>query len=70
MSDTTDRRTYRVTAIGSTDAQDKAKAVCRAEGYRIRTTCRVDEVEDRGDTPYAVWRTEPHVFDVTIAVRP
>jgi hypothetical protein len=69
MTETTDRLVYRVTAIGSTDAQDKAKAACRAEGHRIRTTCSVRAVEDRGDIPYDQWRREPHVFDVTIAVK-
>lgn len=55
----------RVTAAGSTDAADQAKAEARRQGYRIQTVAAIRPVTDVAPGPHkrAGWV-------VTLAVRP
>ena len=53
---------YRVMAMGSTDAADKAKHLARASGYRICTVSRIDALGDPDPRTLAPWR-------VVLAVR-
>ena len=55
-----------VTAIGSTDASDRAKAVARERGYRVRTVARIELVEGQA---YRDARTERLTWLVELAVR-
>jgi hypothetical protein len=59
--------TFRVSAIGSTDAADQAKAEARAGGMKIRTLGWIKLVE--GQTYDNVFR-ERLSWDVLLVVRP
>lgn len=57
---------FAVTAVGSTDAVEKAKVLARERGYRVRTVARVDLVEGQA---YTDPRTERLTWLVELAVR-
>lgn len=40
-----EHRAFEVVAVGSTDAQEQARTLARAEGLRVRTVARVDQLE-------------------------
>jgi len=40
---------YRVTAKGSTDAADQAKALARRDGYRVQTVASIRPALRKGD---------------------
>lgn len=61
-----EQRTFRVTAIGSTDAAEQGKRAARLAGFHVRTLSRI-ELVTTGMSLHAL-RHERAEWDVTVAV--